>query len=135
MLGVDLNPAFAVSAPVRTATTPGDFAVSPVSSETISAWARSERRKWPYSWPGRFQSEVYFPCPVTSLRSSRRPLNTAVIDVSQENARRNALGLPGDRTSGFEASFGFYAALADDEGRAPMGVPMITRLRPAAFAL
>src|SRR5262249_15203194 len=73
MAGGVLNDAATASAPVSTASTPGTARAAPVSMLTISAWARSLRRKWACAWPSRFQSAVYRPLPVSSRKSSRRP--------------------------------------------------------------
>jgi hypothetical protein len=45
--GASLKPAFRTSSPVSTAFTPGEASAAFTSSETISACARSARRKWP----------------------------------------------------------------------------------------
>ena len=45
--GASLKPALRTSSPVSTALTPGAARAALTSSETISACARSARRKWP----------------------------------------------------------------------------------------
>src|SRR6185295_9320689 len=62
------------SSPAKTASTPGWASAAVASSETMSACARSERTKWPYACPGRFQSATYFPRPVSIRSSSSLPL-------------------------------------------------------------
>ena len=63
------------SFPVKTAIAPGWRRASLVSIETISACARSERRKCACAWPGRFQSETYRPRPVSMRSSSSLPFS------------------------------------------------------------
>ena len=49
---------FAMSAPVKTATTPGIFAAAAVSTALIRAWACGLRRIQAWSWPWRLKSSV-----------------------------------------------------------------------------
>src|SRR6478672_922609 len=72
MLGNDLNPAFRASSPLSTAFTPSCSSARRASNRTISACARSARRKTACNCPSMFQSAVYRPWPVTRRKSSRR---------------------------------------------------------------
>src|SRR3954467_3072672 len=88
--GSDFSAAL-MSSPVMTAMTPGCASAALASSATMSACARSERRKNPYACPGRFQSETYFPRPVSIRSSSSLPFTVSALRECDEDAARRVV--------------------------------------------
>src|SRR5262245_51641026 len=59
--------------------------------ERIFACGRSERTKYPYACPGKFQSDTYLPRPVSIRSSSSLPFIGSAVRQGDEKAARRVV--------------------------------------------